>query len=308
MKRWTPDAIATLIASRSNPGYKTGIEATSDGVGFTLHPCRPLVMFLQALGLVEASQDGFRAVSQAADSFLVSLTAHLRGGNPTFMGDWRSGSNEAQSRRLTAMVGGFESHRIDTAPGGNAHPARNTRAGIALVRADVNAIPHFLVIKSHTWTPEGAWTPVMGGEERIDDGDLLNTVTREVCEEMKLRPDDILDTRELARTNDRRISKRLGLDTQYEFGIFSVQLRQASPAVRAFLTDNPRVVIDYNKAVRTHEFTWLTWAELLAQAHLRAEMPTVIQALEQLPFSDISQSIAIPEFEKTVAESRSAPA
>ena len=295
MKSWTREAMIAFIESCHDRDYKTGVESKS-ARPISANPCRPLAIFLQALGLVGISAKGVRPVSPAADSFLMSLAAHLRDGNESFMADWRSGTNEPAGQHLIELVQSIEEHRIASAPGGNPRPARQVRAAIALIRADFGGAPHFLVIKSHTWRREGAWTPVMGGEEYEDGRDLVSTVRREVQEEMKLHRDDIVDVRELIAAKDKRVSKRLGLLTEYEYVIFAVQLRQSSPHVREFFVSNPQVLIDYDKAYRIHEFAWLTWSDLLKESHLRIEMPTVMEAMEKLHVNMVPQTVSLQEF------------
>jgi hypothetical protein len=110
---------------------------------------------------------------------------------------------------------------------------------------------------------------------------------------MRLGPGDIVDARELSMVKDKRISKRVGLYTEYTYAIFGVQLLQASKAVQHFFVSNPKVSIDYTHAVRVHDFSWLTWQELLDSAHLRREMPTVIDALTKLDPHLIPQTVAL---------------
>jgi 8-oxo-dGTP pyrophosphatase MutT (NUDIX family) len=243
------------------------------------NPCHAALFLLESMGLVAASDHKFIAVSQSADSFLTSLCTHLRGHNTTFMGDWRATTISSESRDLVRMVEGFEAYRIKT----DANPARAQRAAIALIRVDFAGIPRFLVIKSPMWNHAGAFTLVMGAEKKTDDGGKLqNTVKREVQEEMNLAPQDILYAEELNTVNDKRVSKRLGLYTDYTYAIFSVQLLMASEAVKSFLAAEPKINIPLQKAIRTHEFDWLTWDELLASPHLIENMPPVVNALRSL--------------------------
>lgn len=255
-------------------------------------PCTPVLSLFVAIGLIKPSARGFISVSTAADSLIASLIAHLKDANTNFIGDWSVGTNDPEYRRLIRLIGATEEHRIANSPLPNATPAREIRAGIALIRADFKGVSRFLVIKSFTWNNEGAWTPVMGAEEK-NDGTLLNTIKREIQEEMKLRPNDVVDARELTTVNDKRISKRVGLFTLYTYGIFAVQLRQSSSSVQHFFTENPQVSIDFSKSVRIHHFTWLTWDQLISSQHLAAEMPTVLAALRTINPQTIPQTVSI---------------
>jgi hypothetical protein len=255
----------------------------------------PLLHFLHLLGIVKRIGAEYSPVSLSGDSLLATMVAHLEDKNATFIGDWSAGSNSEEHKRLISLITSIEEWRIASSPQSNPSPARIVRAAIALIRADFAGEARFLMIKSPTWDPNGAWIPVMGSEEPAD-GQLRNTIFREIQEEMVLQAEDIIEIRELSEAYDQRISKRVGLSTAFTYSIFSVQLRQSSPSVKDFFVARPKRIIDYSKAVRIHEFIWLRWDELLSSPHLNAEMPTVINVFKQIDPASIPQtrSIDIP--------------
>jgi ADP-ribose pyrophosphatase YjhB (NUDIX family) len=284
--------MAQLIDTWHNPEFKTILY--HDRASLSDHaPCGPIQMFFEALGVIKASGGRAVAVSQSADAFLCSLSAHLVDSNATFIGDWNAGSHEREAARLTDTIRATEEYRISSSPQGNPTPARQVRAAIALIRADFGGTAKFLAIKSYTWNKDGAWTPVMGGEEPQDNEKLSNTIKREIQEEMKVHSEDIVYIQELAVAHDKRISKRLGIYSEYTYAIFAAQLAQSSARVRHFFASNPTVAIDYSKAVRTHEFTWLPWDNLLTSEHLQTNMPTVVDAISKLTPDVVPQTISM---------------
>jgi hypothetical protein len=164
-----------------------------------------------------------------------SLRAHLLDGNPCFIGKWDAGKTEAESKRLVRLIQTAEEYRIKTTPGNNARPSRHASAAIALIRADFAGHPRFLMIKSRSWNPEGAWTPVMGVAEP-SDASLFETVKREIQEEMKLRPGDTFEPRELCKVKDQRSAPipRIAIIRGERFGPFAP--RAACPLFSASVT------------------------------------------------------------------------
>src|SRR5262249_36934460 len=145
-----------------------------------------------------------------------------------------------------------------------------------LIRRDITGVPHFLMLKSDRWNSAGAWWFVGGTEEEQDNGSLEKTVRREMREEMCLVDEDILEIKSLKSVKDLRISKRLGVYTDFEYQIFSVQLSQTSDRVRQFFSPAPKVTVYYAKATREHEFGWLKWDELLQNADLIQDAQPII--------------------------------
>lgn len=272
--------LAELLSSFQNPNFKTRLPEATD----SLRPPRsirlPIARLLSEMGIVHSEPGRVTPVSEAADAFLCSLIAHLKGGNPTFIGDWHAGSNSSERRSLVETLKKIEEHRLKTEPHHTLPPARKVRSGLALIRGDIGRTPHFLMINNDQWDHQGAWWFVGGTEEASDKSDLYATVRREVQEETQINGLDIVDVRELTSARDRRISERLGVFTEFEFYVFAVQLRQGVADTQKLSIDNPVVKLDYNGATRIHKFTWMKWEDILQNPHLTTYTPKLIDALK----------------------------
>jgi ADP-ribose pyrophosphatase YjhB (NUDIX family) len=289
----TKDELIRIVASFQNEELKTRGPGSLPIDAPPARSHQPLALLFSEMGVVRSDGNKPVAVSEVADAFLCSLLAHLRGGNSTFMGEWKAGANSSERLKLVAAIRSIEEHRKETAPSGHLLPARRVRSGLALIRYDIGGVPHFLMLKNNQWNDQGAWWFVGGTEELADGGDLHVTVRREIGEEAKLEESDVVDVRLLLEAVDRDFSKRLGLFSEFDFSVFAVQLRQTSDRVKKLFTKDPVVELDYGGAIRKHEFTWMKWEDLVQNPHLIANTPKLLEALKaHVKPSDIPPSFA----------------
>jgi 8-oxo-dGTP pyrophosphatase MutT (NUDIX family) len=238
------------------------------------------------LGIVRSLNGRSQCVSESAEAFLASLQAHFLDGNARYFGDW-SAMKTDERHRLAEMLTQWEGYRIRTAPNGDPRPSRRTKAALALIRADLVGEPRFIMISSPTWERSGPWWFPGGAQRSQDSGDLRNTVVREACEELALDPDNIRQPHSRGRCSERRLSKRVGLFTDYNYEIFAVQLKQLLPALRVV---EGRIQTEE----RLEHFKWLPWNEILNSPFLSADASCIIDLLRQIDPRSIPSSGDLP--------------
>lgn len=233
-----------------------------------------------ALGVLEISEKGRpKCVSASAEAFLASLRAHFLDGNDRYFGDW-SFTNEQP--HLAAMLEQWEKYRTGV-PDRPHRPARKARTALALIRADLAGQPRFIMLENPKWNREGAWWFVGGAPKIRDEGDLRNTVIRETCEELALQPSALGPPHSRGIALDRRISKRIGLDSDYFYEAFALQIVRSKPEL---LVLEGRVQTE----IRMEHFRWLSWDEILNSAHLKEHAGCILRLLEQIDPRTVPQS------------------
>jgi len=140
------------------------------------------------------------------------------------------------------------------------------------------------MINSTQWGSPGWW--FLGGtEEPKDQADLAKTVRREVKEEIGASDGDdvVLDVHPLiGQCNDKRISGRYGVLTEYYYQLFSVRLRPEHSKIAPLLaTDRPVVTIPYVPAMREHQLRWMTFDDVLNEPHLITHTPGIIAEMKR---------------------------
>jgi len=271
-----PGALVDFLSSIRPADQESALAGESsisaDGTSGALAPdARKL---LRALGVVEFSNGRDECVSESADAFLASLRASILDGNSQYFGDW-SAAKTAERSHLVSMLEQWEEYRVRSAPGGSARPSRKVTAACALIRADLNGEPRFVMLKNPTWNRNNPLWFVGGTQKPGDKLNLRRTIIREACEELALRPEDIRSPQSRGRASDRRISKRFGLFTEYNYEMFALQL----------VTTNPTLLVVSGRLQteeRVEEFQWCTWNEILSSDHLNASAPSLIGLLRQI--------------------------
>jgi hypothetical protein len=251
-----------------------------------------VVALFSALGIVRVSNERIQCVSAPAEAFLASLRAHLQDGNSNYFGDW-SATETTERLRLSEMLGAWEEYRRRSQPEGKAQPSRNVNSALALIRADLDDNPRFILLDNPTWrrpaplSPPGSgaatsahtWWFVGGAQTPQDQNSMRTTVIRETCEELAHAPDKIREPQWRGKATERLVSKRVGLYTQFNYDVFALQLFEMSDE----LLWTKGYVQTFS---RKEEYKWLTWDEILKSEFLNANAASVIGLLHGIdPFT-----------------------
>ncbi len=139
------------------------------------------------------------------------------------------------------------------------------------------------MLENPKWNRLGAWWFVGGGSKPQDNGDLSATVAREVCEELALQQRDLSPPHSLGTTPDRRVSKRFGLDTDYFYEVFTVQILRKK--VDLFVLEG-----HVQTEERMEHFRWMTFDEILRSAHLKKHAECILRVIRRIDPQSVPKS------------------
>jgi 8-oxo-dGTP pyrophosphatase MutT (NUDIX family) len=148
------------------------------------------------------------------------------------------------------------------------------------------------MIRSRTarnW-PQGYWKFPGGIERSSDDGDLRETVIREMAEETSITRVSLHFTSDKPIVQKEWISdsNRLGVRTKYDFNGFAVTVTK--PDLKSILKRGEMTI---PTSRRDEVLMWVPWSELLQQEYYAKEAPELLKELSRLKFEDVSLTARI---------------
>lgn len=251
-----------------------------------------IIGFLRDLRLLTVDEHLLiRPVNTWASGFMVSMAYYIRDGM-SFFGDWQAHGSKAQ--RLRGIVKEIEERRLKLVGKNVAEPSRLTKAAIIIFKSKYKDNDVYLMQWSTAWSPGRYW--FIGGVMEPDDNSIQECAFRELDEELDLRKSDINELREICSINDRRLSDRLGLFTEYDYHIFFGSLNTESKHVQSLfkLEFEIETLIDWVKVERKNK--WIDWEQIYSDSSLRQDADIVLDKLNDIiKFEPLSSNLMVSE-------------
>lgn len=234
-----------------------------------------VLALLRDLQLVEVSNDGIvSARADLATYFVRSLGLHLQQ-QVDLIGGWdEQGHDDVQAQRARSFVRLVEEHRSATQP--NPLPVRQATVAIVLIKSITAGEHLYLMQFSRSW---GEYFWFVGGYlEPNKDSTPVDCAYRELREELAVELPAVISLQPVAEVSDVRISKRLGLLTDYRYHVFHAVLRSDDARVQQLWQ---REFTLRSSGHQDRQNRWMTWDQIEAQPELQANVSPLLNALRE---------------------------
>ncbi|WP_438005120.1 NUDIX domain-containing protein [Sorangium sp. So ce321] len=261
-----------------------------------------ILNLLRSLGLISiraiSQRLTVRANSDIATDFLTSMARHLEEDAP-FIGAFDDAETNINERyRLRELIRRMEQSRVNWAKFKRrpaAKVARHAKSSLIIIKAIVGGETCILMQWSESWgrrdgdgrtsSNSGYYWFIGGLMEPKDEGNLIKCAVREVSEELGVDAGDVqLIEQPLFMCTDRRVSRRVGLYTEFEYYVFAATLR-LSPAVPQFVQPEWTRALSIHsasgEATIPRQMRWRTWMEIKNDPLLQEDASVIVSELEK---------------------------
>lgn len=246
-------------------------------------------LLFKKLRLLAMQNGKLEPVSERAELFLKML-AMSANSNVTILGEWKAeGSQNTMAKDLGEILLKIENFRITECGGIRGTPAvRTVSSSLILLKAKGMNEPVFLMRWSDAW---GGYYWFVGGIQEGSDGTPEKCAERELKEELGLLKIHIQHLTCLKTANDKRISSRLCILTEYSYNLFVIAVDESYQEVQALLQSE----FDFPTFKSGHRLSqrckWLKWSEIKSSPELNRDAGEIIRTLDDYGVDRIPLSV-----------------
>jgi 8-oxo-dGTP pyrophosphatase MutT (NUDIX family) len=261
-----------------------------------------VLAMLRGLGLISVTQIGVtlavRAVSDVAADFLLSMALHLEERAP-FVGIFGEAERNMNERfRVREIIRKTEQNRVALAKvsGRVARAARRAESALVVIKANFDGEDCVLMQWSESWGRRdgdgrasgdpGYYWFIGGVMESQDEGSFARCATREICEELGVGVGDVqLFAQVLFQRSDVRVSRRVGLYTEYVYHVFAATLRPSPETAKVVQLEWVREMSVHTRGhgpgMIPRQMRWRKWSEIRQDMLLREDAGVIVDELEK---------------------------